>query len=274
MELLTVATIVGVLVMFLMPAVQAVRESARRSQCKSNLHQVGIALHLHSLQFQTFPAGCLGCKFDAGGAGGRPSRQRFIAWTTHLLPYLEQAELWEQFDFTSASYASINKSVGSVVIDMLICPSEGRSALRSSVGLWKGFAFTDYGGIYGVEGSGRTAADPLAKQWLRDDSLGVMLYEEGVRPESITDGLGQTVAVAEMVMRRRIDSEWVNGQNVFAQEASTPINVASGLGNEIGSAHPGGAIVAFCDGHVALLADSITQRVLTAMLTKAGSESP
>src|SRR6202012_6217028 len=99
-----------------------------------------------------------------------------------------------------------------------------------------------------------------------------MLYEDAVAPREITDGLSKTACVAETVLRRQVESEWINGNNVFAQEASTPINVSSGLGNEIGSPHPGGASLAFCDGHVEFVAETIEQSVLNALLTKAGGD--
>jgi prepilin-type processing-associated H-X9-DG protein len=59
---------------------------------------------------------------------------------------------------------------------------------------------------------------------------------------------------------------------VFAQEASTPINGPLVQINEIGSPHPGGASLAFCDGHVEFVDETIDQPVLNAMLTKAGGE--
>ena len=109
-------------------------------------------------------------------------------------------------------------------------------------------------------------------QTLRRDSLGVMLYDEAVAPKEIVDGLSKTACVAEARIRRRPTMmEWVNGLNIFAHEEATPIN-GIGLDNEIGSPHPGGALLAFCDGHVEFIAASIEQPVLNAMLTKAGGE--
>ncbi len=65
--------------------------------------------------------------------------------------------------------------------------------------------------------------------------------------------------------------EWANGLNIFAQEHTTSVN-GIGLSNEIGSPHPGGALVAFSDAHVSFIADSTEQNVLNALLTKAGGE--
>jgi prepilin-type processing-associated H-X9-DG protein len=140
------------------------------------------------------------------------------------------------------------------------------------LGLWKGAAFTDYSGIYGVEGPSRIRKPDASPQTLADQSLGVLLYEESIEPKQVTDGLSKTAGVAETVVRRQTEAEWVNGQNIFAQDELTPINVRRDAGNEIGSPHPGGASVVFCDAHIEFLAETIDQDVLNGMLTKAGGE--
>jgi prepilin-type N-terminal cleavage/methylation domain-containing protein/prepilin-type processing-associated H-X9-DG protein len=279
-ELLVVLAIIGIFVSLLLPAVQAAREAARRAQCQSNLRQIGVAMVLHAERDGVYPIGCIGCKLNLWPAGGPPAPQRFIAWNVQLLPLLDERALWEAFDFSIPSYKPVNKSVGATIVDVFLCPSTLADPrlkniddiLRQTKGLWQGAAFTDYAGIYGVEGAGRTAVDPQAKHWLRDEWLGVMLYEAAVAPREITDGLSKTACVAETVVRRQGESEWVNGHNVFAHEGSTPLNVESGLGNEAGSPHPGGASLTFCDGRVAFVAESVEQAVLNAMLTKAGGD--
>jgi prepilin-type processing-associated H-X9-DG protein len=271
-ELLVVLAIVGMLVALVLPALQVARETARRAQCQANLRQLGVAMSLHAVRDGAYPVGCIGCKLSLPSEEGPPAPQRFIAWNVHLLPFLEQAALWNAFDFSIASYEPANKAVGANVVEVFLCPSTEEESLHQTKGLWQGTAFSDYAGIYGVEGGDRTASDPHAKQWLGDEWLGVMLYEEPVAPREITDGLAKTACIAETVLRRRIESEWVNGHNLFAHEGSSPINQASGLGNEIGSPHPGGASLVFCDGHVEFITESIEQTVLNAMLTKAGGD--
>ena len=99
----------------------------------------------------------------------------------------------------------------------------------------------------------------------------MLLFDEAVAPKQIADGLSKTACVAEFTGRRKSDTVWINGRNIFAQEQSTPIN-GVGLGKEIGSPHPGGALVVFCDAHVAFVAELVEQDALNAMLTKAGGE--
>lgn len=262
-ELLVVIAIIGGLVALLLPAVQAARESARLTHCKNNLRQVGVALTLHVLTNRGYPVGCI---------GGRTSVDKHcISWNVQILPFLEDFQLWSSFDFSVASYHPVNKAVRETVVGVFLCPSTDSSDLFSPKDAWQGAAFTDYGGIYGVEGLGRDAA-PGASQTLREDSLGVMLYEEAVAARFVTDGLSKTACVAETTLRRiPTMNEWVNGLNVFSQEQSTPVN-AVGLANEVGSPHPGGAALTFCDGHVQFVSESIDQPVLNAMLTKAGGD--
>lgn len=265
-ELLVVVAIIGMLVALVLPAVQMARETARRAQCQSNLRQLGIAMALHANARGSFPIGCIG--------GRQSADKRCISWNVHLLPYLEHATLWSSFDFDVPSYDAANKSVCKIEISEFLCPSTDRSEPSSEFSAWIGAAFTDYGGIYGLEGVGRNrpADEPASPQTLRNDSLGIMLYEAAVAPKEVVDGLSKTACIAESKIRRHANlMEWVNGLNIFAQEQSTPVN-GVGLENEIGSPHPGGASLAFCDGHVEFITESIEQPVLNALLTKAGGE--
>jgi prepilin-type processing-associated H-X9-DG protein len=274
--LLVMIAIIGGLVALLLPAVQAARESARRAQCQNNLRQLGVAMALYANATGAFPIGCI-------GGPNYLHDPRILSWNVQILPYLEQKAMYDRFDLSASSTPIANKAIAATVIPLFVCPSVPDTQLLSMSGLWKGAAFTDYGGIYGVEGEGHDVEqsdgdvpyDPATShelQTLRDDSLGVMLYDVAVAPKQITDGLSKTACVAESTYRRRDGyAEWANGHNIFSQNQSTPIN-GVGLDNEIGSAHPGGASLVFCDAHVEFLAESIQQSVLLAKLTKAGGD--
>jgi prepilin-type processing-associated H-X9-DG protein len=267
-----VIAIIGALVALLLPAVQAARESSRRSQCQNHLRQLGVAMALHANANGAFPVGCLGNRGDFSVTP--PVLARFISWNVQLLPFLEESVLSERFDFALPSYHADNKPVAATVVPVFLCPSTMEDALLNPSGLWRGSAFTDYAGIYGVEGTGRSRRDDEedSLQTLHDDSLGVLLYDEPVAPKHVTDGLSKTASIAETVDRRENETEWVNGQNIFAQEQGTPINQDVDPGNEIGSPHPGGASLVFCDAHVVFVAETIDQSVLNALLTKAGGD--
>jgi prepilin-type N-terminal cleavage/methylation domain-containing protein len=273
-ELLVVVAIIGTLVALLLPAIQSARESARRSECQNNLRQIGVALNLHVDGSKDFPAGCIGCR-PARTSDEPAEVLRYISWNVQLLHYLEEEPLWRQFEFSLPSYHPTNRPVASTVVRQFLCPSTDEPNLLSSQNVWKGAAFSDYGGIYGVEdpADDATLIDPTATQTLSEDLLGVMVYEVRVSPKQISDGLSRTACVGEVGLRRfSAETEWVNGNNVFAQEVSTPINGTVVLINELGSPHPGGALVVFCDARVEFVADAIDQQVLNATLTKAGSD--
>lgn len=262
--------IVATLVALVLPAVQAARESARRSECQNNLRQLGIAMALHANAKREFPVGCLGYS----GIGARQ-----MSWNVHLLPFLEEQAIWESISLSLPSYHNDNRKVGGHRIKVFLCPSTVEADFVNPLGAWRGCAFTDYGGLYGVEGETRRRDDFEATQKIIEEALGVYLYDVAVTPKQVTDGLGNTAAIAEAITRRVTEMEWINGQNIFGQDEATGINgrrasdsAGTGSGNEIGSPHPGGASVAFCDARVEFLAESIDQQVLNALLTKAGGD--
>ncbi len=121
-ELLVVIAIIGILVALLLPAVQSAREAARRSQCLNNLKQIGIAMYsYHDTHSQLPEATPYGGNTIAGGT-----------WATNILPFLEQQNLYDQFDlsipFASARFTGDNTGPNeqalTTVIDSYICPSD------------------------------------------------------------------------------------------------------------------------------------------------------
>ena len=90
-ELLVVIAIIGILIALLLPAVQAAREAARRMQCTNNLKQIGIGLHNYHTANKAFPAGMI--IMDRSYPWG-------WSWSAAILPYLEQAQLEKQIDYT------------------------------------------------------------------------------------------------------------------------------------------------------------------------------
>ncbi len=110
-ELLVVIAIIGILVGLLLPAVQAAREAARRMQCSNNLKQLGLSLHNYESSFKTFP--------PAGIASNS------MSWAVMVLPFIEQGNLFNQFNFTQGSWQQHNRIrvVQGVAVPSLQCPS-------------------------------------------------------------------------------------------------------------------------------------------------------
>lgn len=110
-ELLVVIAIIAILVALLLPAVQQAREAARRTQCKNNLKQLGIACHNYHDTYGTFPLnydGTLPVFNKANGTNGGNGTQSAISWISASLPYMEQAPLYQQLDSLGAFNTVMN----------------------------------------------------------------------------------------------------------------------------------------------------------------------
>lgn len=114
LELLVSIGIISLLLAMLLPAVQMVRESARRMQCQSQIRQLGLAVHAYHASFKVFPSGSFQSYPEAKGVGF----SMFVA----LLPQLEQTSLWQRIDF-SDSYEA-NREILATRIGILLCPSD------------------------------------------------------------------------------------------------------------------------------------------------------
>ena len=90
-ELLVVIAIIAILIALLLPAVQQAREAARRSQCKNNMKQIGLALHNYHDVYNTFPPGYVG-QTDVSILAG----YGLWSWSALILPYIDQAPLYNQ----------------------------------------------------------------------------------------------------------------------------------------------------------------------------------
>ena len=166
-ELLVVIAIIGVLAGLLLPAVQASRASARRTQCQNNFRQLGVAYSNFETAHGALPIGCIGC---------RTSSIEMTSWNVQLLAHLEQTELAASYQIDVPSYQSPNRELGETILPVFLCPDTEEASLISTGGLWRGQAFSDYGGIYGVEGMGRSAPPEENIQTLSDEALGVFLF--------------------------------------------------------------------------------------------------
>ena len=136
-ELLVVIAVIAILIALLLPAVQQAREAARRTQCKNNLKQIGLALHNYHDVYSAFPISTTGSR-PAGTACGNG----FYSWLTALLPYVDQANLYNSIDMnvgmmdtcdqaTSGDYVNLtisashpNAAAAAKVIDLYLCPSD------------------------------------------------------------------------------------------------------------------------------------------------------
>ena len=116
-ELLVVIAIIAILIALLLPAVQNAREAARRSQCRNNLKQIGLALHNYEGTHRVFPMGLL-------GSSSTPSATNQLhTWMTLQLSYLDQAPLQKKYNFNVAYNHANNAAVVVTTLPAYLCPS-------------------------------------------------------------------------------------------------------------------------------------------------------
>ena len=126
-ELLVVIAIIAVLIALLLPAVQQAREAARRTQCKNNLKQVGLALHNYHDTFLKFPASMYFSNFPSGGLTGYQQNNPATygpSWLVGMLPYIDQAPLYNLTNFTRSMGDAANAAVVSANMPAFLCPSD------------------------------------------------------------------------------------------------------------------------------------------------------
>lgn len=183
-ELLVVIAIIAILIALLLPAVQQAREAARRTQCKNNLKQIGLALHTYHDTTQTFPPGSIWI----GGMYGNPRTSYWV----FLLPYLEQGALYKSVDFNVSGILWYNNNTLATekVIPGLLCPSDGLGGASKSVGGAQRWNVSNYLGVF----SGRQLGDIYTTNTTLRAAFGA---NRGARLRDLKDGTSSTLVMAE-----------------------------------------------------------------------------
>ncbi len=146
-ELLVVLGIIAILMAILVPAVQQVREAARRVQCANNLHQIGLAVHQFHDDYQALPAGLTRPK------PGEPFPR--MTWLARVLPYVEKDQLWRMtvaaYDFQPVAFVDPPHVGFSMPIRTFSCPSDGRADFPQDTHRNRRAALTSYAGVLGLD---------------------------------------------------------------------------------------------------------------------------
>jgi prepilin-type N-terminal cleavage/methylation domain-containing protein len=287
-ELLVVIAIIGILVALLLPAIQAAREAARRSECTNHLKQLGLAAINHEAANKTLPVS-EGWAGQARNGGG---------WILAALPYMEQQPLYDQFAPYLKGIMWNSSAEGSILdtrcraalktpLAELHCPSDPDSPLTSTKQYQMGMigpyevAVTSYKGVAGTGINCRETGDCDGTLWLST-------FLKPTRFAMITDGTSHTLMIGEDMPSQNNHSAayYANGDYCSAMpqylEASgvalfniiyTPPKPDSWAEvMTFRSPHPGGILFCMADGSIQFFNNSIASNVYKALSTKAGAE--
>ena len=213
-ELLVVISIIGVLIGMLLPAVQQVREAARRTTCKNNLRQLGLALHNYESAFNVFPPGyahVAGDQYQAQTGypvpGGFENANHLgQAWGAFILPQIEKGSLHGQIKFDLPGFDTANLAARETQISVFICPtdqwSEGNFVVRDeSATPIERYAAASYcanwGPASGVADTPTDTSDDWNLDATPDKSAGPFYRNSKIRFANIADGTSNTIALGE-----------------------------------------------------------------------------
>ena len=194
-ELLVVIAIIAVLIALLLPAVQQAREAARRSQCKNNLKQIGLAMHNYHDSFKLFPPGNFNrlYEYQPGNDSAGGNRKN---WMHMLLPYIDQGPLYNQFaPYMSNGTDALNwpANLINTVIPVLMCPTQPGGPKISNMG--QGF----FGNYVMCSGSLDMAANVGGNA--KSEKLdGLMFSISSISLRDVTDGSSNTLMTSEVIL--------------------------------------------------------------------------
>jgi prepilin-type N-terminal cleavage/methylation domain-containing protein/prepilin-type processing-associated H-X9-DG protein len=304
-ELLVVIAIIGILVALLLPAVQAARESARRSQCTNNLKQLGLG-------FLNFESSMKIVPFNRYSDYGYPTAwgtstgpgSKAWSWIASILPYMEYSDLYEQAGVPNQTFG--NASVVGTNIPMLFCPSDvlknnspiNRDRSRYMAGILVA-GLTNYKGVlgsnYGWGPFTNIGTNGYYEPWQYGDGiLPAQGFASPIKLSTVTDGTSKTFVAGEQVWNDSRSScptadcygmgfSWAHTIEATATAAIPPNLGTPGqdtsptqpdltIHNGFGSLHPGGLNFVYADGSVRFINDSIAKPIYRAQGTIKGDE--
>ena len=255
-ELLVVIAIIAVLIALLLPAVQQAREAARRTQCKNNLAQIGLALHNYYDMWEVLPPGTV----NPEGPIRWEEQGYHFSWTVALLPMLDQQPLFGLYDLSKGVYAVENAQIRQTRISVYACPSSQYSHSGAKTPTGVELAQSSFAGCHHHE-----------EAMIDADQSGVLFLNSSIRYQQIRDGASNTIFIGE-----KLDTQstlgWVSGtretlRNTGSihgpemhdfhhnqqQQNPMPANHVGGFG----SYHAGGAHFAIGDGSVRFISENI-----------------
>ncbi|MHB8899766.1 MAG: DUF1559 domain-containing protein [Thermoguttaceae bacterium] len=299
-ELLVVIAIIGILIALLLPAVQAAREAARRSQCTNNMKQIGLAMHNYHDTFKTFPPGAWGCCWGT--------------WAICIQQFMEQNALYDLYHFErkwgtpidDCRYSHANNlPVTTTRIAAMTCPSDlPNSPLATPAGYTPAGRMTshNYAANYGNTGYAQGTVNGVVFDGAPFGPIGsAAQVTRIVGFNAIVDGTSNTMLVGEVLQGQGSDLRgfiwWGDASSFTAYlppNSTLPDRIYSltycknfpklNLPCDIStttdptmfatrSRHPGGVNVTLCDGSTRFIAETINLPTYRALSTSKGAET-
>lgn len=287
-ELLVVIAIIAILIALLLPAVQQAREAARRTQCRNNLKQIGLALHNYHDVFLSWPINLYGGYGDTANVGGHNQTSKSWGWPVRILPYIDEAPLWNLCDPGNNTMAGSGQLA--TVIDTFLCPTDSAPAvIIENTSYTTGntlTARTNYKGMMGSDWNWGAYVNNVVTivedAFVRNNGLLYTLnYRRYTNIDDVTDGTSNTIIVGESVTNETYAISggpgwsWMNAAENTATSA-VPINTYGAKTStslpwdvrwSFSSNHEGGAQFALADGSVHFLSENIDLQLYRAMST-------
>ena len=286
-ELLVVIAIIAVLIALLLPAVQQAREAARRTQCKNNLKQIGLALHNYHDVFRVFPPGWIAV--DGTGTPSAHNGTSGVGWAVMILPYIEQASVYQQFNASRPLTDPVNAAFLRNQIPGYKCPSDPQPeyfAIPADGGgaILASLPIANYIGSFGPENLDGCENAPGSLPVMADGTCkgsGIFYHNSSVRIAWITDGTTNTFMVGERKTVAKL--EWFTtwpGMIAGAEEAFQRVcgsadhtaNHPATHFDDFSSHHTGGAQFCLGDGSVRFISENIDQGLYQSLATIQGGE--
>jgi prepilin-type N-terminal cleavage/methylation domain-containing protein/prepilin-type processing-associated H-X9-DG protein len=281
-ELLVVIAIIAILIALLLPAVQQAREAARRTQCKNNVKQLGLAMHNYHDTVGKFPLN------SSASAAVLTNRSGFVG----MLPYLDQGPMYNQMNMSISGVLTPNVEFSRNPLPALVCPSNPDATKGNLTGQDAGTSITmaaaDYAFMFGdythssgsVTGATQT---PIYANGVTTAGRGMFTrgnWSASIR--DVTDGTSNTIAIGECVgawcgwqvgwgfQSFGTTAQPINYQNNVLRTAATNTDHNACIGFR--SVHSGGAHFLMADGAVRFISENISGVTYNALGTRAGNE--
>ena len=263
-ELLVVIAIIGIMIGMALPAVQAMRELARRSNCAQNLVQISLGLSSYNMTHGHYP---IGTQDKTGPIASEPKGFHHN-WAAAILPMLDAEVIYAAIDQNASVYAKQNARVRELRIPTFICPSA--SGIRYNATCYSG-----------VTGSIETPIDTT--------NNGTFILNRAMTDSDITDGLGYTLFIGEMLSPYNEDLGWMSGTRASLRDAGHRINaeLARIRGDQtnvppitpayvggFASDHPNGAHLLLGSGEYMFRSNSMDVALLEQMANRSDGELP